>query len=82
MAGGMVTVSFSTININGTEYPNPFYKQTLTPGLSAKLSDGTKISIEAVKGDVVTLAMPNPNPMGGKTLIFDLTIRQVQKVKY
>ncbi len=59
---------------------NPFAGKTLAVGLEGTYSKDTKIRVVSLEGDNVTLAISrkNPNPLAGKTLTFDVEIKDIK----
>lgn len=61
---------------------SPFYGKELTSGLEAPLpqaGSGSTIKILSVTQTGATVIIPNPHPLAGKTLIFDVELKDITK---
>lgn len=66
-----------------TNKTNPFAGKTLEAGLEGMYGDSQKVKIVKLDGDNVTVSVSvkNTHPMAGKTLVFDLEVKEIKATK-
>ncbi|MCK9272412.1 FKBP-type peptidyl-prolyl cis-trans isomerase [Candidatus Gracilibacteria bacterium] len=57
---------------------NPFYGKKLIVGLEGTLPNGQKVKITEISSESVKVEMNNPHELAGKTLIFDVEIKEIK----
>ncbi|MBP8016431.1 FKBP-type peptidyl-prolyl cis-trans isomerase [Candidatus Gracilibacteria bacterium] len=71
-----LTNSGVTVEIDNKQ--NPFYGKKLIEGLIGKLPNGEEIKVIKIAGDSVTIQTKNPSKLAGKTLIFDVEVKEIK----
>jgi FKBP-type peptidyl-prolyl cis-trans isomerase 2 len=51
-------------------------------GREYEIAPGIKVKVLSIDGDKVTVEEPNSNPLGGKTLVYTVTISDVKNPTY
>lgn len=66
-----------------TNKTNPFAGKTLEAGLEGMYGDSQKVKIVKIDGDnaTISVAVKNTHPMAGKTLVFDLEVKEIKATK-
>lgn len=70
-----------TVTLSIENRTNPFYGKKLAVGLKTTTKDGQELAITKITDENVTVSMPNTNKLAGKTLIFDVTIKNIEAGK-
>jgi FKBP-type peptidyl-prolyl cis-trans isomerase 2 len=77
------SISESGVTLDVKNSRSPFAGKAFAPGATATVTGQTsteqvEIKIVSLSGNTVTLDMPNPHPLGGKTLFFDIEVLSVE----
>lgn len=70
-------VNADTVTVNILNKQNPFFGQKLVDWLTGKLPNGQDVKIIKINWDEIELETNNPQKLAGKTLIFDVEIKEI-----
>lgn len=79
----ITAVDKENVTLLVTNKMNPFTGKTLEAGLEGMYGDSQKIKVIKVDGENITIsvAVKNTHPMAGKTLVFDLEVKEIKATK-